>query len=42
MWAGGGGYSIIRIMQVHPDLPPNIFVLQELKQLIEEAKKVFP
>ena len=39
---GGAGHTILRILQAHPNLPPNKFVLQELKEPIEESKNVLP
>ncbi|KIX02109.1 uncharacterized protein Z518_08048 [Rhinocladiella mackenziei CBS 650.93] len=39
---GGNGHSIMRIMEAHPKLPPHKFVLQELKEPAEEARKILP
>ncbi|KAL2431624.1 O-methyltransferase gsfC [Exophiala dermatitidis] len=39
---GGNGQSILRIMEAHPDIPANRFVLQELKEPAEVAKGILP
>ncbi|KAL2423234.1 O-methyltransferase gsfC [Exophiala dermatitidis] len=39
---GGNGQSILRIMEAHPDIPANRFILQELKEPAEVAKGVLP
>ena len=39
---GGTGHAILRILQAHPELPPSRFVLQELREPVEQAKSVLP
>ncbi|KAJ9609711.1 hypothetical protein H2200_006039 [Cladophialophora chaetospira] len=39
---GGAGHSILRILQAHPQLQPNKFILQELKEPLEQARTVLP
>jgi hypothetical protein len=35
---GGAGHSIIQILQTHPELPPEKFILQDLSGPIAHAK----